>query len=247
MRQITLISRCLDYPTAELRDNLNSVRDLFSELPVSKSTRSALQQFVDAMTEQSLIESQTQYDGLFERGRSVSLHLFEHVHGESRDRGQAMVNLLNEYHEAGLELAEKELPDYLPLYLEFLATQGNDNLKAGLQEVAHILGLIACRLDERESPYAALFHALLEISEARVAIEELRSQVAEETPDYTQEALDKEWIEAEVTFGGDDDPQTQCSSAQNRPSEGQRRDHYMPVSMPEPSPKTFTPEPEHRG
>lgn len=247
MRQITLISRCLDYPTPELRDNIDSVRDLFAELPVSAVTHKALQGFVDHMTGQSLIECQTQYDGLFERGRSVSLHLFEHVHGESRDRGQAMVNLLNEYHEAGLELSEKELPDYLPLYLEFLATQGNDNLKAGLQEVAHIIGLVACRLDERGSPYAALFHALLEISEAQVSITELRNQAAEETPDYTQEALDKEWVEAEVTFGGDTAPETQCSSASNRPSEGQRRDQYIPVNMPESTPQTITPEPEHRG
>lgn len=245
MRQITLISRCLDYPTGELRDNLDSVRDLFAELPVTKATQNALQRFVDHITGQSLIESQTQYDGLFERGRSVSLHLFEHVHGESRDRGQAMVNLLSEYHEAGLELSEKELPDYLPLYLEFLATQGNDNLKAGLHEVAHILGLVACRLDERESPYAALFHALLEISEAQVPIAELRNQVAEETPDYTQDALDKEWVEAEVTFGGDEAPDNQCSSALNRPSESQRRDQYMPINMQELKPQPL--EPEHRG
>lgn len=247
MRQITLISRCLDYPTEELRDNLDSVRSLFSELPVTGATLQALQHFVDHITGQSLIESQTEYDAMFERGRSVSLHLFEHVHGESRDRGQAMVDLLKDYHEAGLELSENELPDYLPLYLEFLATQGNDNLKAGLYEVAHILGLVACRLDERESPYAALFHALLEISEAKIPISELRDQVAEEKPDYTQEALDKEWVEAEVTFGGDEAPDNQCSSARNRPSESQRRDQYMPVNLQGLQPQSFKPEPEHRG
>lgn len=245
MRQITLISRCLDYPTLELKENLDGVRGLFEELPVAASTHKGLQHFVDHLMSQSLIESQTQYDGLFERGRSVSLHLFEHVHGESRDRGQAMVDLLKDYHEAGLELSEKELPDYLPLYLEFLATQGNDNLKAGLQEVAHILGLIACRLDDRESPYAALMHALLEVSEVQVPIGEIRSQVAEETPDYTQEALDKEWMEAEVTFGGDEAPDNQCSSTRSRPSENQRRDNYMPVNMQELEPQPF--EPESRG
>lgn len=247
MRQITLISRCLDYPTAELRDNLDSVRDLFAELPVSGSTHRALQAFVDYLTGQSLIASQTAYDATFERGRSASLHLFEHVHGESRDRGQAMVNLLKDYHAAGLELSEKELPDYLPLYLEFLATQGNDNLKAGLQEVAHILGLVACRLDERESPYAGLLHALLELSEARLALAELRSQVAAEEPDYTQEALDQEWAETEVTFGGDEAPDSACASAQNRPAENQRRDQYMPVNMQEMNPQPKEPEPEHRG
>lgn len=247
MRQITLISRCLDYPTEELRDNLSGVQDLLADLPVTRATQKALQQFVDHITGQSLIESQIQYDGLFERGRSVSLHLFEHVHGESRDRGQAMVNLLKDYHEAGLELSENELPDYLPLYLEFLATQGNDNLKAGLQEVAHILGLIACRLDERESPYAALFYALLEISEAQVPIAELRSQVSQETPDYTQDALDKEWVEAEVTFGGDEAPENQCSSAQNRPSENQRRDQFMPVNTQHLKTQPLELEPDHRG
>ncbi|TGG92793.1 nitrate reductase molybdenum cofactor assembly chaperone [Natronospirillum operosum] len=232
MRQILLLSRCLDYPTQELLDHADELRDLLLDLPVKAATRKGLDAFVDHVTGQRLIDWQTEYDGLFERGRSVSLHLFEHVHGESRDRGQAMVDLLNQYHEAGLELDEKELPDYLPLYLEFLSTQGENNLKAGLQEVAHILALVACRLEERESPYAPLFHALLEVSEATVPLADIRQQAAEEAPDYTSEALDKEWEEAEVTFGGDEAPDSACSSGRHRPSEQQRRDQYMPINMP---------------
>ncbi len=101
---------------------------------------------------------QARYDGLFERGRSVSLLLFEHVHGESRDRGQAMVDLLDRYTQAGLEIDVTELPDYLPLYLEYLSPLPDaESARAGLAEVAHILALLALRLEERGSGYAAVF------------------------------------------------------------------------------------------
>lgn len=232
MRQIIAVARCLDYPVPELHNHADEIRQLLTSLPVGPETAKGLCAFVDYYRQRSLIDWQTDYDGLFERGRSVSLHLFEHVHGENRDRGQAMVDLLNEYHQAGLELAEKELPDYLPTYLEFLATQGEDNLQAGLQEVAHILALVACRLDERDSPYAALLHALLEISQANLKLDDIRAQLADEEPDYTPAALDKEWEEAAVTFG-DDSPPDGCSSARQRPGEGQRRDQHIPINMPE--------------
>ena len=177
---------------------------------------------------------QSEYDALFERGRSLSLLLFEHVHGESRDRGQAMVDLMNQYQQAGLAIGANELPDYLPLYLEFLSTQGSDNARAGLQEVEHILGLLAARLKERESNYSALFEALLHWCGDRVDIEQIREQVAGEARDDTPEALDKVWEEEAVTFGPD--AQVEGCNVQYRPEAGQRRDQEQILNLMDPQP-----------
>ncbi|WP_268594516.1 nitrate reductase molybdenum cofactor assembly chaperone, partial [Escherichia coli] len=96
----------------------------------------------------------------FDRGRATSLLLFEHVHGESRDRGQAMVDLMAQYRAAGLEIDSRELPDFLPLYLEYLASRSAAQAREGLQDIAPILALLGARLQQRESPYAVLFDLL---------------------------------------------------------------------------------------
>src|SRR5690606_12119074 len=134
-------------------------------------------------------------------GRAHSLWLFEHVHGESRDRGQAMVDLLDNYRRAGLELAHNELPDYLPLFLEFLATQGEDNARAWLQDVAYILALVQCRLEKIGSDFAAPLAALVELAGTRLDLGEVRHRVADEARDDTPEALDQAWEEEEILFG----------------------------------------------
>ena len=67
------------------------------------------------------MDLQERYVASFDRGRARSLYLFEHVHGESRDRGQAMVNLLEIYRRHEFELNARELPDYIPLFMEYLA------------------------------------------------------------------------------------------------------------------------------
>src|SRR5690554_5719932 len=190
MDVVRVISLLLDYPTDELVAAKEDLKALVKPAPLSETTRGEMLQFIEKRCSGDLMEWQQDYDSLFERGRSLSLLLFEHVHGESRDRGQAMVDLMNQYQQAGLAIDANELPDYLPLYLEFLSTQGPDNARAGLQEVEHILGLLAARLKERESNYAALFEALLHWCGDRVNIEQIREQVAGEARDDTPEALD---------------------------------------------------------
>ncbi len=229
MTPVLILSRLLDYPTESLKDHHADVLAAIEALPVGKTETQALVNFFYNQLGKDLFDWQAEYDELFERGRSLSLLLFEHVHGESRDRGQAMVDLLAQYRAAGLELSERELPDYLPLYLEFLATQGEDNLRAGLAEVAHILAVLACRLEQRNSQYAAIFHALLALSEVPVELASVREQLADEKRDDTPEAIDKIWEEEQVTFGPGADSDA-CATAQNKPSEGQRRDQYMPLN-----------------
>jgi nitrate reductase delta subunit len=115
-----------------------------------------------------------------------------------------MVDLMLVYERAGFEITVRELPDYLPLYLEFLSERPEDVVRDGLQEVAHILRLLAARLTERNSPYAVLFDALLVIAGVALQDSELQAKVAKEQRDDTLEALDRFWEEEMVTFMGDD-------------------------------------------
>ncbi|MCK9503195.1 MAG: nitrate reductase molybdenum cofactor assembly chaperone [Porticoccaceae bacterium] len=228
MELLSVLSRLLDYPTAELGDLKAPMIELVNTSGLSQQNRAAVIEFIERRLAGDLMDWQAEYDGLFERGRSLGLWLFEHVHGESRDRGQAMVDLLNQYRLAGLELDSNELPDYIPLFLEFLATQGDSNAREWLQDVEHILATLLCRLENRNSDYAVLFTALLDAAHSRFDVAQLRQQLAGEKRDDSRQAIDKEWEEEAVTFGAPDGGA--CSSTTNRPSENQRRDLDIPVT-----------------
>ncbi|RUO53385.1 nitrate reductase molybdenum cofactor assembly chaperone [Pseudidiomarina homiensis] len=230
MQVLQVISLLLDYPKVALLEVVPQLRTLVRASALSTAQQEALDDFIVRRTSGDLMDWQSEYDGLFERGRSLSLLLFEHVHGESRDRGQAMVDLMQQYQQAGLEIGVKELPDYIPLYLEFLATQGEDNAREGLAEVAHILAVLAARLEQRESDYAVLFKSLLELAQVEIDLSDVRAQVESEKRDDTPKELDKVWEEEMVTFTGNDATST-CPTAQHRPAEGQRRDQYVPLNL----------------
>ncbi len=228
MEILFVLSRLLDYPdsaTYALKDDMTAI---INQASLPNATQNKLLAFVETKSNTDLLEWQAEYDGLFERGRSLGLWLFEHVHGESRDRGQAMVDLLDQYRQAGLEISQHELPDYIPLFLEFIGTQGEDNAKSWLQDVEHILALLQCRLENRGSVYSCLFEALNNIAGNNVDLTELREQASKEKPDNTKQALDKSWEEEEVTFGAESLDKS-CSSSRNKPTEKQRADIDVPV------------------
>lgn len=228
MEILSVISRLLDYPNQDIFAAESLVLKIIDESPLEPELKDKLFSFVELQLSKDLMDWQAEYDGLFERGRSLGLWLFEHVHGESRDRGQAMVDLVNVYREAGLEISQHELPDYIPLFLEFLATQGTANAQGWLQQVEHILGLLLCRLEKRNSEYALLFECLLALGDCHVSLSEIREQIAEEKRDDTKQAIDKEWEEEEVTFGAESLDKS-CDSARRKPSESQRRDLDIPI------------------
>ena len=149
----------------------------------------------------------------FDRGRSHSLHLFEHIHGESRDRGQAMVNLLDAYEEKGFYIDQAELPDYIPLFLEFLSLCPKDEAVALLGEPIDIMATIATRLHKRDSSYAVLFDALVALSKVKPSKEKIQEVMAQPLEDDSLEALDKEWEEA-AAFAGQPD-QTGCGECKS--------------------------------
>lgn len=149
------------------------------------------------------LDARAAYSELFDRGRATSLLLFEHVHGESRDRGQAMVDLMAQYERHGLLLDSHELPDHLPLYLEYLAQLPEEEALGGLRDVAPILGLLSARLQQRESRYAVLFELLLKLANTQVDSQKVAEKIADEARDDTPQALDAVWEEEQVKFFAD--------------------------------------------
>ena len=230
MQILKVISLLLDYPTEQLvagRDELNQAIDASRE--ISPQQRAALIELLDLICDNDLMDGQEHYGALFGRGRSLSLLLFEHVHGESRDRGQAMVDMLAQYETAGFFIGIKELPDYIPLYLEFLSTREDLEAREGLADVSHLLALLATRLDERESAYAGCFRALLQIAgvEPQEAMAEVREQVAAEVRDDSLEALDKIWEEEAVDFLNAEQ-QERCPSMASAPGKA-REESPIPL------------------
>ena len=230
MQILKVISLLLDYPTEPLlagRDELDQAISASRE--ISPQQRNALHELLELICENDLMDGQEHYGALFGRGRALSLLLFEHVHGESRDRGQAMVDMMAQYEEAGFAIGVKELPDYIPLYLEYLSTREDLEAREGLADVSHLLALLATRLDERESAYAGCFRALLQIAgvEPQEAMAEVREQVAAEVRDDSLEALDKIWEEEAVDFLNAEQ-QERCPSMASAPGKA-REESPIPL------------------
>lgn len=230
MQILKAISLLLDYPTEQLvagRDELDQA--IASAREISPPQRTALLELLELICANDLMDGQEHYGALFGRGRSLSLLLFEHVHGESRDRGQAMVDMMAQYEEAGFAIGIKELPDYIPLYLEFLSTRDDLEAREGLADVEHLLALLAARLEERESAYASCFRALLQIAgaEPMEAVAVVRAQVAAEVRDDSLEALDKLWEEEAVDFL-QAEQQDRCPSMASAPGKA-REESAIPL------------------
>lgn len=205
MEILKVIGMLLEYPDEFLWENRDEALSLVAE------RAPALTSFVSEMLHAPLLDKQAEWCEIFERGRATSLMLFEHVHAESRDRGQAMVDLMAQYEQAGLQLSCRELPDHLPLYLEYLSILPPADAREGLQNVAPILALIGGRLKQRQSEYYQLFDALLALANSPLSSDSVTKQVAGETRDDTRQALDAVWEEEQVKFI--EDNATACDSS----------------------------------
>ncbi len=218
MMTLKILSALLSYPGAELRQALPELRlALTEENALPRARRRALEKLMNELGDSDLYAAQERYVALFDRGRALSLHLFEHVHGESRDRGQAMVDLVDLYRRHGFELSARELPDYLPLLLEFLAHVPAREAKALLAEAMPILTLIGARLSQRQSAYAAVFGALEAIAGKAANAAAIRRQAADEGPDQTVVQMDRIWEEEAVSFLGS--PGAGCGSGATAPTQ----------------------------
>lgn len=196
----------LSYPTEATRALLPAAAAVLrDDRRLPPAIRRALGKLAEEIGSADFYEAQERYVWLFDRTRSLSLNLYEHVHGESRDRGQAMVALLELYRSKGLELSANELPDHLPVFLEFLSTLPDAEAASLLGEAAHVLEAIAERLHKRQSAYRAVFGALAALAATPSDAEALASLLAEpdDNPDDLA-AMDKLWAETAVTFGPSD-------------------------------------------
>jgi nitrate reductase delta subunit len=191
------LAALLTYPSAELLDAMPEIRAaIAADRLVPRADRRAAERLADELAASDLLEAQEAYVELFDRGRATSLHLFEHVHGDSRDRGQAMVDLKAVYARAGLAINVNELPDYLPAVLEYLSTRPLDEVRDMLGDCAHILRAVGEALQRRGSAYAAVFGALLGIA-GQAGLPAVRAIVEQED----RKALDEAWVEQPVLFG----------------------------------------------
>jgi nitrate reductase delta subunit len=204
-RTLKALSLVLSYPSRELQHAMPEIGAvLASDTRLTAAARRMLRPLVEELGERDIYELEEQFVLLFDRSRTLSLNLFEHVHGESRDRGGAMVSLIETYREGGFDPATSELPDHLPVLLEFLATRPSAEAQDTLADAAHILEALSARLVRRESPYAAAFTCLLQLSGAKADSDAVAEMLAQPEDDPTDlEALDEVWEESEVLFGPD--------------------------------------------
>jgi len=189
---LRVLARLLSYPDAEMRSHLSAMRDaLHAERAITVGRLAELDVLMDTLSSGDPLDTEATYVQLFDCGRATSLRLFEHVHGDSRDRGPAMIDLAQTYDKAGLYLAPGELPDYLPVVLEFVSTQPPREARAFLSEMAHIFNAIFNALQQRPSAYASVIGALLELA----------GEKAQDVKLAPEEPLDESWIEP-VVFDG---------------------------------------------
>jgi nitrate reductase delta subunit len=181
-----------------MREALGEMTEVITQSPlIAAPERDGLMTLIRVLGEGDTLDAEERYCELFDRGRALSLHLFEHLHGESRDRGTAMVELKQLYGRAGFELTARELPDYLPVVLEYLSCRDMDEARDMLADCAHILKVIARALIARRSEYAAVLQALLVIAGEQPLDAAKIPQAKERLED-----LDRRW-EEEPAFSGD--------------------------------------------
>lgn len=193
----------LVYPEAELQAAYAPAVQLVAEEGLLGARALAgLRRLARQLASEDLLDLQSRYVQMFDRGRALSLNLYEHVHGESRDRGQAMAELKALYAVHGLELTARELPDHLPVFLEFLSTLPEHKAFGLLGEAGHVVAALAERLKRRKSPYAAVLAAIASLADFAAPSQALAGLMDEPEDDPDDlEALDRAWAEEPVHFG----------------------------------------------
>lgn len=195
------LAALLGYPSSDLQTAVPELRHAMAqETALSASAQAGLEPLLNALATHDLFDLQADYSELFDSTRRLSLHLFEHVHGDNKDRGQAMSDLGLEYIRHGLEMKTNELPDYLPLFLEFTATLDPVEARDWLRQPIDVLTVLAERLEQRGTPYAGVLAALVSLADAKPDAEKLE-QIGQAFAEDESKTIDELWEEAPVSFG----------------------------------------------
>jgi len=218
MSPLKLLGVLLDYPQDELWQHGDELLAAAEDTDLPAPRRKDLARFVRELLATDPLDAQDRWLSTFDRGRAMSLLLFEHIHGESRDRGQAMVDLIDAYRKNGFELTARELPDYLPLLLEYLSQRPSEEARDWMHHVSHIVGLLAARAGERDSPYAVLFEVLVEYGKGKLDLGVLRQRARQEARDDTPEVMDQLWEDEVIRFGAEA-PTDDCDPPNRKPAQ----------------------------
>ena len=208
MRTFKILGLLLSYPKQPLIDNLGELEAVLkSEALLKRRSLKNILSFTEYLKTTDLYELQESYVELFDRGRAHCLHMFEHIHGESRDRGQAMVNLIESYAEREFYMSEGELPDYLPLFLEYLSVCPIEESIDLIGDPINVVATIGVRLKKRDSLYYTLFEAMEALAKVKPSDAVIAEVKAEKIEIQTLDELDEEWAEAEAF-----DNSSECTS-----------------------------------
>ncbi len=235
-KTLKVLSALLTYPTGELQAAVPEMRAaLDAEARLPPNNRDRIDRILEELAS-DLFDLQERYVLLFDRTRSLSLHLFEHVHGEGRDRGQAMVDLKALYEQYGLIMTSNDLPDHLPMFLEFLSETPEAEAQDLIEQTSHVLEAIRLRLEKRKVSYASVFSCIQVLAHAKPQDSVVAALMGEPDEDPNDlAALDAAWEDEEVRFGPDAAAASQCGKdgiaaklrAARRPA----------PNMPQPTPK----------
>lgn len=201
------------YPDENLIEALPEIRAILRDSTLPPAEQEAVLGFCDRLASMPLLDAQSEYVALFDGAPSLSLYLFGHVHGDSRERGQAMVDLVEDYRLMGLDMTADELPDFLPVFLEYASLHGPAQARALLGEVAEVVSLLAGRLERRGTPYASVLRALSALGSRQADREAVEARLAEGEPEDTPEALDARYEEMPVNFMEPAVADSACSKA----------------------------------
>ncbi len=212
MKTLKVLAVLLSYPNIHVYKNIDELTEVLKqESLLSKKKIKELLSFIEDYKSKDILELQERFVATFDRSRIHCLNLFEHIHGESRDRGQAMVDLIDMYAKKNLFIDKKELPDYLPLFLEYLSLCDVQEAITSLGDTVDIIALIGAHLKKNKSPYHIIFFALEELSNIKAnqfkVAEAIENSLKE--PE-TLDELDELWQEQEA-FSGDS---SECSTCE---------------------------------
>ena len=201
------------YPDAALIEAVPEITAILRGAGLPPAELDAVLRFCERLAAADLLEAQGEYVALFDGTPSLSLYLFGHVHGDSRERGQAMVDLVEDYRRMGLDLTADELPDFLPVFLEYASLHEPAQARALLGEIAEVVSLLVGRLERRGTHYAAVLRAIETLGARQADRDAVEARLAEEEPADTPEALDARYEEAPVSFMEPAVADSACSKA----------------------------------
>ncbi len=171
-RTYKILSLLLDYPDQEIYESLPLIDEMATEDAfLNEDELNDLHLFITACSKLSLEEWQMYYVNIFDMSKKINLYIFDHIYGDSRERGQAMVDLKEMYESRGYELTSNELPDYIPVFLEYLSFLKDEEKTIHLlNEIKAIIEKLHKLTNEEDVFYKYLFNILLALVNKEVPV-----------------------------------------------------------------------------